>query len=210
MDPPTAAPAAPADSATSPPPAPAKPGLWKGRLDTLWEPVRHWLKLDDPDQAGFGLRGRRALRTRHTQMRLLFVDVGNAARSQVAEAHAQLLGFYAESAGTFPSLKVQAEAVHSLQEVGIDISAWRPKPLDATRLHSFDRVIVMSDALPRPWSREANVEHWNVLDPQGLGLDAYRVVRKDLERRLRAMARRHGVRPPPAPADADASPVASA
>jgi hypothetical protein len=41
----------------------------------------------------------------------------------------------------------------------------------------------MSDALPRPWSREANVEHWNVIDPQGLSLDAYRMMRKDIERR---------------------------
>jgi arsenate reductase len=209
------APSSPA-AAPAPPPAPTAPhaspkrGLWRGRLDAVWEPVRHWLKLDDPEQVGFWAGRRRVHRVRHTQMRLLFVDVGNAARSQVAEAHAQVLGFHAESAGTFPSLRLQPEAVHALQEVGIDISGWRPKPLDVHRLQAFDRVIVMSDALPRPWSRQANVEHWNVLDPQGLGLDAYRAMRKDLERRLKAMARRHGVRPPPPRAEPEAPSTSSA
>ncbi|HUR63878.1 MAG TPA: hypothetical protein VM241_05290 [Candidatus Thermoplasmatota archaeon] len=207
MDKPTA-PSTPPTPAAAAPQAPdaARRGLWAGRMDALWEPVRHWLKLDDPTQVGLRVKGH-TRRSRHTQMRLLFIDVGNSARSQVAEAHAQILGFHAESAGTFPSLRLQPEAVHVLREEGLDISAWRPKPLDVNRLHAFDRVIVMSDALPRPWSREQNVEHWNVLDPQGLGLDAYRAMRKDLERRLKALARRHGVRPRPAPADGDGSAV---
>jgi arsenate reductase len=217
MDSPTAPPApAPAPSPPAPPaaapqpPAPAKRGLWAGRLDAVWEPVRHWLKLDDDTQVGLRVKGGRVRRERHTQMRLLFVDVGNSARSQVAEAHAQLLGFHAESAGTFPSLRLQPEAVHVLREEGLDISAWRPKPLDVSRLHAFDRVIVMSDALPRPWSRGTNIEQWNVIDPQGLGLDAYRVMRKDIERRLKGMARRHGVRPPPpAVAEPETSGVAA-
>ncbi|HEX2065543.1 MAG TPA: hypothetical protein VHI93_01900, partial [Candidatus Thermoplasmatota archaeon] len=128
-----AAPVPPAPAAPAPPSPAAPRGLWRGRLDAVWEPVRHWLKLDDPSQVGLRVKGH-LRRERHTQMRLLFVDVGNAARSQVAEAHAQLLGFHAESAGTFPSLRLQPEAVHVLQEQGIDISAWRPKPLDVQRL----------------------------------------------------------------------------
>lgn len=213
MDSPTA-PSSPAPAPT-PPPALAAPlaspkrGLWHGRLDAVWEPVRQWLKLDDPEQVGFWASRRRVERTRNKQLRILFVDVGNSARSQVAEAHAQLLGFHAESAGTFPSLRIQPEAIHVLQEAGIDITGWRPKPLDVNRLHAFDRVVVMGDALPRPWSKQANVEPWNVLDPQGLGLDAYRAMRKDLERRLKAMARRHGVRPAP-PAEADGAAATAA
>lgn len=185
--------------AAGPAAAPAKRGLFHGRLDDLVERGRAWLKLDDETQIGFRVKGHRVSRSKHTQMRVLFVDVGNSARSQMAEAHAQILGFHAESAGTFPSMRLQPEAVHAMGEQGIDIAAWRPKPLDANRLPAFDRVIVMSDALPRPWSRGSNVEHWNVMDPQGLGLDAYRAVRRDIERRLKQMARRHGVRVPPAP-----------
>jgi arsenate reductase len=170
-------------------------GLWAGRLDALVAPVRRWLKMDDDGQVGLRVM-EDVRRERYTQMRLLFVDVGNSARSQVAEAYAQMQGFYAESAGTFPSLRLQEEAIHVMKEQGLDISSWRPKPLDADRLSAFDRVIVMSDALPRPWGRQANVEHWNVLDPQGLPLDSYRTMRRDLERRIRQMARRHKVRPP--------------
>ncbi|HUR61037.1 MAG TPA: hypothetical protein VM286_01565 [Candidatus Thermoplasmatota archaeon] len=202
--PPALAPAAasPSPPAKAPSAAAAKRGLFTGRLDGLLEKGRAWLKLDDETQVGLRIKGHRVTRAKHAQLRVLFVDVGNASRSQMAEAHAQILGFHAESAGTFPSMRLQPEAVHAMGEQGIDISAWRPKPLDANRLEAFDRVIVFSDALPRPWSRQANVEHWNVMDPQGLGLDAYRAVRRDIERRLKQMARRHGVRVPAAQAPA--------
>jgi arsenate reductase len=204
---PAGAPSTPSPAATPPTAAVAKRGLFSGRLDDLLQKGRAWLKLDDDTQVGFRVKGARVSRSKHIRMRLLFVDVGNSARSQIAEAHAQILGFHAESAGTFPSMRLQPEAVHVLREQGIDIAPWRPKPLDVNRLHAFDRVIVMSDALPRPWSREANVEHWNVMDPQGLSLDAYRMMRKDIERRLKAMARRHGVRPPPLPSSEGAVPA---
>jgi arsenate reductase len=55
---------------------------------------------------------------------VLFVCVHNSARSQIAEAHLNLLGkgkFYAESAGLEPG-KLNPNVVAVMQESGIDIS----------------------------------------------------------------------------------------
>jgi arsenate reductase (thioredoxin) len=180
-------------------PAPAgapKPSrnLFAGRWDALRTQVRDWLKLDDPDQVGIRVK-HRIRRERHTQLRIMFVDVGNSARSQVAQALALMEGFHAESAGTFPSTKVQPEAVHAMKELGLDISGFRPKPLDVGRLDSFDFVVSFGDALPRPWRTKANCQVWTTVDPIGLPYAAYREMRKDLQRRLRRLARQHKVRP---------------
>ena len=57
-------------------------------------------------------------------LNVLFVCVHNSARSQIAEAHLNLLGkgkFYAESAGLEPG-KLNPNVVAVMQESGIDIS----------------------------------------------------------------------------------------
>jgi len=130
------------------------------------------------------------------KIRVLFVDVGNASRSQMAQAFATIYGFHAESAGTFPSLRVSPEAVAAMADIGIDISGFRPKPLDTSRLEAFDRVITFGDPLPGPYRGRSNVEAWNALDPQGLSVTAYASVRDDLERRIKSLARRYKVRQP--------------
>lgn len=172
--------------------APAKRNFWSGTFDTISAPFRN----------AFGggsavARGRAGLqREKHKQIRLLFVDVGNTSRSQVAQAFAAIYGFHAESAGTFPSMRVAPEAVAVMEDVGVDISHFRPKPLDVNRLEAFDRVITMGDSLPKPWRALPNVEEWNLLDPQGMSLDAYSRMRDDAERRIRRLAKEYNVQKP--------------
>lgn len=184
------------DSETPATPTPTPTGspkrsLFSGTMDS----VRNWLKVDDDSQAGLR-EDSNIRRAKHKQVRLLFLDVGNSSRSQVAQAFAQIYGFHAESAGTFPSVRVQDDAVHAMKEVGIDISGFRPKPLDANRLDSFDRIITFGDVMPKQWKQQKNVEFWNVMDPQGLPLDAYRTMRKDTEKRIKRMAKQFNVKQP--------------
>jgi protein-tyrosine-phosphatase len=171
---------------------PPQRGFWAGTWNAITDPFRR------AAGAGSGVaRGRKGLqREKHKQIRLLFVDVGNASRSQVAQAFGAIYGFHAESAGTFPSLRVADEAVACMTEIGVDIGHFRPKPLDVTRLEAFDRVVAMGDALPKPWSQQPNVESWNLLDPQGMGMDGYRRMRDDCEKRIRRLAREYGVERP--------------
>jgi arsenate reductase (thioredoxin) len=128
------------------------------------------------------------------KIRVLFVDVGNASRSQVAQAFATLYGFHAESAGTFPSLHVAPEAVATMRDIGVDISGFRPKPLDTSRLEAFDRIITFGQALPQQAGR--NIQDWNVIDPRGLGIAGHERMREDIERRVKALARQLRVKQP--------------
>ncbi len=173
--------------------APAKRNFWGGTFDAIADPFRRAFGGGGSAVA----RGRSGLqREKHKQVRLLFVDVGNASRSQVSQAFAAIYGFHAESAGTFPSMRVAPEAVAVMEDVGVNIGHFRPKPLDVNRLEAFDRVITMGDSLPKPWRNLPNVEEWNLLDPQGMSLDAYSRMRDDAERRIKRMAREYGIERP--------------
>ncbi|MFO1532504.1 MAG: low molecular weight phosphatase family protein [Thermoplasmatota archaeon] len=130
------------------------------------------------------------------KVRVLFVDVGNSSRSQVGQAFATIYGFHAESAGTFPAMHVAPEAVAAMSEIGLDLAGFRPKPLDTSRLEAFDRIVTFGDPLPGPYRNRPNVEEWNVLDPQGLSVTGYATMRDDMEKRVRALARRFKVKQP--------------
>ncbi|MES2155774.1 MAG: hypothetical protein V4510_11620 [bacterium] len=170
-----------------------KRSFWGGTFDAITDPIRRAFGSN----ASAVARGRSGVaREKHKQVRLLFVDVGNASRSQIAQAWAAIYGFHAESAGTFPSMRVAPEAVAVMEDVGVDIGHFRPKPLDVNRLEAFDRVITMGDSLPKPWRNLSNVEEWNLLDPQGMSLDAYARMRDDAEKRVRRMAKEYGVEKP--------------
>ena len=77
---------------------------------------------------------------------VLFVCVGNSGRSQMAEAFFnQAAGGKARamSAGTKPASAVDPRTVEVMREVGIDISAARPKALTTEMLEQADRVVTM-------------------------------------------------------------------
>lgn len=173
---------------------PAKRGVFQNIVGG----VRDWFKLDDDSQMGLRVKrpkGESVRRERNRELRIMFVDVGNAARSPVAQAIALIEGFHAESAGTFPANRISPEAVATMKETGLDISTFRPKPLDVSRLDAFDIVVSFGDALPKQYRTRANCQVWNTVDPKGMGYVAYIEMRRDLERRIRRLARIHKVRP---------------
>ncbi len=185
------------EAPATPPPTDARKGrMFEGTFDKIRESTRQWFKAGDSTQEGLIPTGSGVRREKYKQMRLLFVDVGNASRSQMAQALALVAGFHAESAGTFPSTKLTEETLTVMKEEGMDLSDFRPKPLNTNRLGAFDRVIVFGDALPKQLTQGIPVDHWNTADPQGFPLDGYRQVRKDLAKRIKALARQHGVKAP--------------
>lgn len=79
------------------------------------------------------------------KLRVLFLCTGNSCRSQIAEGWARrlkgdLLDVY--SAGTHPKA-LDPLAVRIMAEVGVDLSAQRPKALTAVQHLSFDYVITI-------------------------------------------------------------------
>ena len=78
--------------------------------------------------------------------KVLFVCVGNAGRSQMAEAffnHIAKGKAQAMSAGTNPASAVDPTVIRVMQEVGIDISRNHPKKLTVEMMEQADKVISM-------------------------------------------------------------------
>src|SRR3954465_12539112 len=84
---------------------------------------------------------------------VLFVCVHNAGRSQMAAGFLSALSGGAvevRSAGSMPADQVNVVAVDAMAEVGIDISAERPKVLTSDAVKASDVVVTMGcgDACP--------------------------------------------------------------
>ena len=101
---------------------------------------------------------------------VLFLCVQNSARSQMAEGWARKLlpsGVRIWSAGSQPAAGVHPYAARVMQEVGIDISSQRPKPLSHVPLGDIDTVIMLCDdecPIP-PADRRRREESWHLADP---------------------------------------------
>lgn len=121
-------------------------------------------------------------------MRVLFVCVQNAGRSQLARALYEARGGEARSAGTAPAEEIHEAVVEALEEVGIDVSARRPRALAEDDLEWADVVVTMGcgDGCAIP-SGKRHLD-WNLADPAGLCLEEVRELRAVVERRLDELA----------------------
>jgi arsenate reductase len=80
------------------------------------------------------------------KLRVLVLCSGNSARSQMAEGLFRHLGggrVAVSSAGSDPEAAVHPLAVQAMAEIGVDISAHRPRPLTAFAGQPFDAVIAV-------------------------------------------------------------------
>ena len=122
--------------------------------------------------------------------RAYFVCIGNAGRSQMAQALYERLGGEARSAGSRPERDLHPEVVEVLAEVGLDVSTRRPKAIDAADVEWADVVVTMGcgeDACPvLPGKRYVD---WNLPDPIGRPLPEVRALRDDIARRVAELAR---------------------
>jgi len=127
---------------------------------------------------------------------ILFLCVGNSARSQMAEGIAREL-LPAEvkvwSAGSRPT-RVRPEAVAVLREIGIDISAHRSKAVAEIPAAEVDTVITLCGEEECPlFYGKAERLHWGLPDPaavtgpEAARLAAFRQVRDELRTRIAAL-----------------------
>ena len=121
---------------------------------------------------------------------VLFVCVHNAGRSQMAAA---LLARYGggqvvvHSAGSDPGETLNPAVVAAMAEVGIDITAERPKKLTDDMVLRSDVIVTMGcgDACPvYPGKRYVD---WELPDPAGRPVEEVRPIRDDINSRVRAL-----------------------
>ena len=131
---------------------------------------------------------------------VLFVCVHNAGRSQMAAA---LLGRLAgdrvvvRSAGSAPADDVNPAVIEAMREVGIDLRAAgaRPKRLEDAAVEASDVVITMGCGDACPFYPGKRYEDWVLDDPAGLGVEAVRPIRDEIEERVRGLLASLGLEP---------------
>ncbi|MEU4710820.1 low molecular weight phosphatase family protein [Nocardia salmonicida] len=124
---------------------------------------------------------------------VLFVCVKNGGKSQMA---AGLMRAAADdrveihSAGTKPGTSVNALSAQSLLEVGVDIRAEIPKPIDPALLCSVDLVVTLgSEAHVEP-VEGVRIINWDTDEPSERGIDGIermRLVRDDIAARVETL-----------------------
>ena len=120
-------------------------------------------------------------------MNVYFVCVGNAGRSQMAQAFAEQAGVGARSAGSMPETELHPQVIEAMDELGIDLRGRSPKGIRDEDVQWADVVVTMGcgDACPVfPGKRYLD---WELTDPMGLPLDDVRPIRDEIERRVRAL-----------------------
>lgn len=120
--------------------------------------------------------------------KVLFVCVGNSARSQMALGFARKYGLAADAAGTMPAHKVSEAAIVAMREKGIDISGQPIHPVDFQHLRDYDRVICMGAGVAATSPDLPFHEDWGIDDPVGGELAFFRLMRDAIEPKVRALA----------------------
>jgi protein-tyrosine-phosphatase len=89
------------------------------------------------------------------------------------------------SAGTDPDDAVDPAVVKVMQEVGIDLSAKKPKALTSEMVDQADKVVTMGCGVegvcPATW---VETEDWRLEDPKGKPLEEVRRIRDEIKARV--------------------------
>jgi len=121
---------------------------------------------------------------------VLFVCVKNAGKSQMAAGLMRAIAgdtVAVYSAGTRPGALLNAQSVQALAEVGVDISAEEPKPIDWDLLTRVDRVVVLGREAQLDVPDGVTLETWNTDEPSErdiTGIERMRLIRNDIEQRV--------------------------
>ena len=121
---------------------------------------------------------------------VLFVCVHNAGRSQMAQGWLRHLAgdrVAVRSAGSAPGEQVNPVAVDAMAEVGIDITAERPKILTVDAVQESDVVVTMGCGDTCPVFPGKRYEDWELTDPSGQGIEVVRQVRDEIRARVSAL-----------------------
>lgn len=121
---------------------------------------------------------------------VLFMCVHNAGRSQVALGFFQHLAGDAAigwSGGSEPGSEINPLAVQAMKERGIDIADEFPKPWTDETVRAADAVISMGCGDACPIFPGKRYEEWELDDPAGQDLESVRIIRDQIEERVRTL-----------------------
>jgi arsenate-mycothiol transferase len=97
------------------------------------------------------------------------------------------------SAGTDPGTSINALSAEVLTEVGADMSGETPKPVDPELLNTVDLVVTLGREATVDAPAGVDVENWDTDEPSERGIDGIermRLIRDDIDTRVRRLADR--------------------
>jgi arsenate reductase (thioredoxin) len=128
--------------------------------------------------------------------KVIFACVHSAGRSQMAAAFFNAMADAAKavsiSAGTQPGERVHPEVVAVMREVGMDLSAAKPRKLTAEVAEGASMLVTMGCGDECPVVPGARREDWPLPDPEGQALTSVRNIRDEIKRRVAALVSSEG------------------
>ena len=126
-------------------------------------------------------------------MKLAFVCVQNAGRSQMSAAFARqerdrrnLADVEILTGGTDPAEEVHPEVLETMAELDIDLSGAVPKAVSTEKLNACDIVATMGCSTLE-LDAETDVRDWALPDPDGESPERVREIREQVRRRVRQL-----------------------
>jgi protein-tyrosine-phosphatase len=89
------------------------------------------------------------------------------------------------SGGSEPGNEINPAAIAAMDEIGIDITGEFPKPWTDEIVQAADVVITMGCGDACPIFPGKRYENWDLPDPAGQSVDAVRLIRDEIEERVR-------------------------
>ena len=118
--------------------------------------------------------------------RVLFVCIGNACRSQMAEAFARTYGadiLIPASAGLSPAMKIATDTLKAMADKNIDLRDQFPKALRHLGRSEFDLVVNLSgSSVPEDLASRTKVLEWEVDDPVFMKYAQHCEIRDEIEK----------------------------
>ena len=132
--------------------------------------------------------------TTASPIRIAFVCVQNAGRSQMSTAFAERersdrgLDDAVEitTGGTHPADAVHEEAIDAMDEIGVDLSDRTPQAVTTAELDACDVVATMGCST-LALDTDVDVRDWDLPDPDGKSMDEVRTIRSEIESRVEAL-----------------------
>ncbi|QGW29444.1 arsenate reductase ArsC [Phnomibacter ginsenosidimutans] len=126
-----------------------------------------------------------------SKIKLLFVCVENANRSQMSQAFARIHGgdkVEAYSAGSKPRGVVNPKAIAAMKELGYDLTTHDSKSLQEVEAFApFDAVVTMGCGDACPWMPAKQFIDWQIPDPKHMEPAQFNEVRDYISGKVKAL-----------------------
>lgn len=121
----------------------------------------------------------------------IFACIHNAGRSQMAAAlfnrRADPQQAQAVSAGTQPAARVHPVVVEAMHEIGIDLSAAKPRKLTTELAANAEMLVTMGCGEECPYIRGLERDDWPLPDPKDKDMQTVRAIRQEIANRVQRL-----------------------